>query len=1111
MKVREKALFAALWLVCLGLASLWPTAAAAAPAAALSLTMTPMPSNFVPGAATNPQYLVVATNVGAAPTAGTTTVKAVLPEKITPVAVSPIDNDPAGKATCPLPAGQEVKCETTDPLGPGRLLLLRVIVAVSPAAAPGTYLSKASALAANTEEVKIESPTQVQAAPLEFGFLPGFIAPTTDEEGKADVLSGSHPYQQTVSFGFPTVDPGDGITNAGHPRNFSIELPRGMAGDPAASPLLCTEVELITNSCPDDSQVGISDVTTLLAQGLNGVSTDGFYAMEPPPGAVAEFATNVAGAGIFAHVLVGVRSDEDYGVEARVPDVLALGTVPVFGIETQIWGEPTGEAHDFARGDCLGSVVVDKTTKLRVPCLPQTRSDIALLTMPGECSGAPLPFEVLADSWEEPSPPFEEREAFYESAELSGEPVALKGCGDEEVAFKPTIRSRPTTNLTDSPSGLQFTLTQPQDVLYGHRSPAPLRDATVRFPAGMAVNPSQAAGLGACTEAQAGFEGQEDGTLFFSKEPQSCPDAAKIGTLEVTSPALVRRTSGHQVEEDPETGEPILEPLHGSVYIAKPFANPFGSLVAVYLAVEDKQTGIVAKLAGEGQLDPVTGQVTTRFRENPELPFEDIKVSIFGGPRGAFVTPPACGQFTTEAQLTPWSAPEGKDAFPQDSLTTSATPLGGPCPTSEAQLPSAPKLSAGTLNPSAGKYSPLLFKLSREDGTQRLAKIDLTLPSGLSAKLAGVGTCSDAAIASAHGREAAEKGALEQADPSCPASSEIGTVVAGAGAGPTPYYTTGHAYLAGPYKGAPLSIVAIAPAIAGPFDLGTVVVRSALYLDPTTAQAHVVSDPLPQVIQGVPVDLRSISVRAERSNFSLNPTSCNVKSFVGGASSPLGQVAPLFQRFQVGGCSSLPYKPKFSASLSGPIHRGGHPSFRAVLTAKPGEANTSAFSLTLPSSEFIDQAHFRTICTRVQFAASKCPAGSVYGHVKARSPLVDYTLEGPIYLRSSSHKLPDAVAALRGPASQPIEIDAVARIDSVNGGLRSRVETVPDAPISKVIISLAGGKKGLFQNSTNICKGVHRMQVSFTGQNGKVRDSQPALKAKCAGGKGGKKAPLNRH
>jgi hypothetical protein len=298
-------------------------------------------------------------------------------------------------------------------------------------------------------------------------------------------------------------------------------------------------------------------------------------------------------------------------------------------------------------------------------------------------------------------------------------------------------------------------------------------------------------------------------------------------------------------------------------------------------------------------------------------------------------------------------------------------------------------------------------------------------------------------------------------------------------------------------------VVSIAPAVAGPFDLGAVVIQSALYLDPTTAQARIVSDPLPAILQGVPVDLRSVAVRANRPDFSLNPTSCAEKSFGGQVLSTLGSPAPLFERFQVGGCSSLPFRPKMKVNLYGPAHRGAHPRLKSVFTAGPGEANTAKVSFTLPRSEFIDQGHFRTICTRVQFAVAQCPAGSVYGHVIAYTPLLDYPLEGAAYLRSSNHKLPDLVIALRGPASQPIAIDAVGRVDSVRGGLRVRFEEVPDAPLSRLVVSTQGAKKGLFQNSTNICRGTHRATLKLDAQSGKVSDSQPKLVAQCGKGKGG--------
>lgn len=1086
----------------LAAAALAPAATQASPppAPAWSLALSPMPSNFVPAASPEPEYLVTATNIGAAPTNATSTLTLTLPTGLSATEAVVKVNLNKSEATCPI-SGQEVKCQLTEAIPAGAMILLQVQVAVS--ATEGTLDTEAAISGGGAAQaVKATSPTPVQSNPVSFGFLPGFQAPLSGEAGEAVTLAGSHPYQQTLSFNFPTRESGNELLNDGFPRDIWTELPRGLVGDPAASHALCTEAQLAFGGCPESSQVGFLVITNALGRGRNAVAESPLYNMVSPPGSAAELGTNAAGEGIYAHILVDVRSDSDYGIEASTPDVIAFSSLPIFGVRAQLWGDPSAAAHEEIR-EC-------KVT----PC-ESDPTGVAFLTLPGDCPAHPLEFKALADSWEEPFPAFEKQSASYESADLAGDPVSTTGCGDEEIAFKPTIEAHPSTNVTDSPAGVDFTLHQPQNMKLGKRSPSPLRDAKITFPAGMTVNPAQAAGLGACSEDQIGFleevtEGEEEGRLDFSKQPQSCPDAAKIGSLEASTPALVARNEEHEVEEDVE-GNPVLEAVHGSVYLAKPFANPFKSLVAIYLVVEDKKTGIVAKLAGKGELDQKTGQLTTYFKENPELPLEDVKVHTFGGSRGALITPPTCGKYTTESVLVPWSAPEGKEAFPESSFQTTQAPGGGPCPTTEAQMPSAFKLDAGSENPAAGKYSPLLVKLSREDGSQRLSKIESTLPRGMIAKLAGVGTCSEADIAKARSREEPEKGALEQADPSCPASSQIGTVIGGAGAGPNPYYTTGHAYLAGPYKGAPISIVAIVPAVAGPFDLGTVVSRIAIYIDPVTAEVRAVSDPLPTILDGVPVDLRSVALRADRPNFSLNPTSCAEKSFGGQAITTLGQAAPLFERFQVGGCKSLPFKPKMSVRLFGKVHRGAHPRLKAVLTAKPGEANTAKVSFAFPSSEFIDQAHFRTICTRVQFAAKQCPAGSVYGHVKVLSPLVDYPLEGPAYLRSSSHELPDLVVALHGPPSQPIEIDADGRVDSVNGGLRVRFEEVPDAPISKLIFDAQGAKKGLFQNSTNICKGVHRATLKLNAQSGKISDSQPKLVAQCGKGKAKKKAKSGGH
>jgi hypothetical protein len=995
------------------------------------------------------------------------------------------------------------RCETTGTLNPGRILLTKVNAQVS--ASSGTLVAKASVLGGGgTNQAAATAPAPVQSGPVPFGFLPGFAAPANGADGSAAVLAGSHPYQMAVNFGFPTEVPGEGVmTNAGHPRDFTVVFPRGLIGNPAASPVLCTEAELTSEEgCPDASQVGTSDITTLVGEaGLNGLATSNLYNMVPPPGYPAELATNVAGVGIYTHVLASVRSGDDYRVQGAVRDVLNFGQQPIFNIGAQIWGDPSAAAHDHMRGLCFKTEGTCQVNPGKIP----------FLGTPGDCPGNPFAFKALADSWEAPT---EVHATAYESTDLEGHPLQMEGCG--ELEFEPEVREAlPSTDLTDSPAGLSFELFQPQEEPHPQplegRATAILKDATVTFPAGLAVNPSQAAGLDACSESQVGFEGEGEGALRFSEAPQSCPDAAKIGTLTASSPLLVQRDEGHEVELDPQTEAPLPEPLHGSLYLAAPFANPFGSLIAVYLVVEDEKTGITAKLAGEGSLDPATGQITTRVKASPEVPLEDFRVSVFGGDRGAFVTPPTCaGPYETQTDLTPWTAPEGQDAHPGASFEVTQAPDGGPCPSDASQMPNAPSVAAGTMEASAGRYSPLRFKLAREDGSQRFARLETVLPPGLTARLAGVAQCPAAGIERAISRERPQEGAAEIADPSCPAASEIGSADVAAGAGPHPFHTEGRLYLAGPYKDAPLSVVAITPAVAGPFDLGTVVVRAGVYLDPETARPRALTDPLPQLLDGVPADVRQVTLRLDRPKFTLNPTSCDEEGFAGALTSALGSIAPLAERFQVGGCKALPYAPKLSTRLFGPTNRGAHPRFRAVFSAKPGEANTAKISLALPHSEFIDQGHFRTICTRVQFAANQCPAGSVYGHVRALSPLVDYPLEGPIYLRSSNNKLPDAVAALHGPPSQPIEIDAVARVDSVNGGLRFTVGTVPDAPVTKVIITAQGAKKGLFQNSTNICRGEHRVTLRLTAQNAKTSDSRPLLQASCPKAKKKKKAHHHR-
>ncbi len=474
------------------------------------------------------------------------------------------------------------------------------------------------------------------------------------------------------------------------------------------------------------------------------------------------------------------------------------------------------------------------------------------------------------------------------------------------------------------------------------------------------------------------------------------------------------------------------------------------------------------------------------------------------------ITPPACGNYTVKAELYPWSNPtvplhENLLLRDHPGPRRPGLPLGG-------TPPFHPNLEAGTLNNAAGTYSPFYTEITRKDSEQEITHFSIKLPPGVIGKLAGVSSCSDAQIAAAKAREHEGGGAEELSSPSCPANSEVGHSIVGSGVGNVLAYAPGKLYLAGPYHGSNVSLVSITAAKVGPFDLGTVVVRFALRIDPETAEVFVDSqgsDPIPHIVDGIPVHLRDIQAYVDRPDFTLNPTSCKKTST---ASTVLGsgldfaseaddQPVTVISPFQAASCASLGFKPKLALSLKGGTKRGATPAFKAVLTYPKGAyANIAHSVVTLPRSEFLEQGHIGTVCTRVQFKegkvpGEKCPAASIYGHASAVTPLLDEPLKGPVYLRSSSHKLPDLVAALH---NNQVDFALDGRIDSVkNGRIRNTFETVPDAPVSKFVLEMQGGNKGLLVNSTNLCAHTNRAISEFTGQNGKLYNTNPVLQAKC--------------
>ncbi len=1025
-----------------------------------------------------PIYVVSVRNVGGGTASVPVSVAVNLPSGITsdPSLPAEIGQFVRGEVsttyeTCETPTPSQVVCAVKHPVPSGESLKIAIALEVgtnvpSPAVAEVEVSGGGIGSSLVSDSLTVTDGTS--EAPFDFlAGAHGLTGEAMTESGQDATRAGSHPFSVLLESNFASgvVGPASEPAYAKPvepPKTIEFELPRGLVVNPQAPTKLCTERELVSLSealvgvkgCPAASQVGTITITTVLV-GVTELPLS-LYDIEPPPGVPAELGFNILGTVV--HIEGGL--DGKFHLTAASNDILAK--YPVLGIQAYLWGNPSDPAHDperRGRGGCgtQGCALS-----------PDEANTVPLLTMPTSC-GEALSLDAGAISWLD-SP----AAASSGLAGAEGGPLEMDGCN--ALAFEPTIESKATTDAAEAPTGLEFAIHQPQDESLEGRATAALKNAQVTLPEGMVLNASAADGLGSCTEQQMGYEPSE-GKVRFSTEPQTCPDAAKVGTLVATTPLL-----GH--------------PLPGTIYVARPYDNPFGSLLAIYLAVEDEESGIVAKLAGKVTPDPVTGRLTATFEENPELPLDDIGLEFFGGPTAALTSPLTCGTHTTTSTLTPWSTPEGADSHPTGSFATQAGCYG-----SEAAAPKTVAFTAGTASPLSGSYSPFVLRLSRPDGSQHITGIDTTLPEGLLARLAGVSYCPQSGIDRAISREAPEKGREEQQDPSCPSSSEVGTVNVTAGSGITPIPVSGHAYLAGPYKGAPLSLVVIVPAVAGPFDLGTVVDRVALNVGEYDARVHAVADPLPTIKDGIPLDVRSIEVKLDHPGFTLNPSSCDAKAIEGSLTTQAGQSASLDNRFQVGECGRLGFRPRIALSLKGQTKKAGHPALTATVTYPPGEyANIASAQVSLPHAEFLDQGNIGKSCTKPVLAAHACPASSVYGSVKAWTPLLDKPLEGNVYLVGGyGYKLPALVAELDGQ----ISVFLVGRIDTgPTRGIRNTFETVPDAPVEKFVLSMKGGKRyGLLENSEDICRRKQTAQVSFTAQNGKTLELQPRIANSCRKGK----------
>ncbi|HEU4705952.1 MAG TPA: hypothetical protein VFS64_02055 [Solirubrobacterales bacterium] len=1043
------------------------------------------------------------TNLGDAPVDGTSspvTIVDRLPEGVAAYGVEAFAGPfetygssavPPTPVECALEAADEVVCSYEGKLPPYEAIEIEIPVSLTgtppTAGAPGQVtISGGGAASASAEQT-----IQVSPEPTPFG-VEQFSAVAESEGGDSTRQAGSHPFQFTTTLQlnagreYPSSALGQAVGSRAIlteqpalPRNLRFPLPAGLVGNANAMPRcdMATFLRLdnLINECPDKTVVGASSVT-VIEDSIVGLFREAVpvFNLSPAHGEPARFGFVAGGAPVV--IDTAVDPADGYRITARVSNVTQIAQF--LSATTAFWGTPSDPRHDNARGwNCVyyGAPGVPGDCER-----PAALTEPAFMRMPVQCADQ-LDFGLALEPWNVPLG------SQVEGASFTGD--RLGGCN--RVPFDPSIESAATSKLAGNPSGLDFQLDMPNSGLLSKEAIAEgqAKKVEVTLPEGMTINPSEGEGLVGCSPADYARE------TASSLPGEGCPEASKIGTVQISTPLL---------EEE----------AHGALYVATPFDNPSGSLVALYMVAKIPDRGIVVKQAGVVKPDPVTGQLTTTFDDLPQLPFSSFELHFKEGGRAPLVTPPACGRYDVVARFTPWSAEDPNNPAPDEVVTRNSSfdvergVDGGACPMGGTP-PFHPGLLAGTINNAAGEYSPFNVRLTRNDGEQEFTNFSIKLPPGVVGKLAGIPFCSDAVIAAAKSRTGPNGGQEELDNPSCPAASQVGRTLVGAGVGASLTYVPGKVYLAGPYHGSPLSVVAITAAKVGPFDLGTVVVRDALRINPETAEVFVDatgSDPIPHIIQGIPVHARDIRVYVDRNEFVLNPTSCertSTASTVLGSGLDFGssaddQPVTATSPFQAADCANLGFKPRLQLKLRGKTNRGGNPALRAVMRPRKGDANAARISVALPHSEFLDQGHIRTVCTRVQFKAgagngAECPQGAIYGHAKVWTPLFEKPLEGPVFLRSSEHPLPDLVLALHGL----VDIDAVSRIDSVGGGIRNTFDFVPDAPVTKVVLSMQGGKKGLLENSTDICRGKHQATVKMEGHNGRLHNFLAPLKPKC--------------
>jgi hypothetical protein len=1006
----------ALTLVTLALGSSSALAAESAPQ--WTVTAVSLPTNFAPGAkAGEDSYRVILTNTGGAATDGT-------PIQVTDDLPAGLSLDPAGASgedtLTRKSAGFSCvlrSCTYTGAVVPDQALDLTFPVDVSPGAASElTNVVRVAGGGAPDAAVKVQ--TAISEQPAGFGISPGGAATTL-----STAQAGAHP-DITNSIAFNTVNSKGDL--AGNTKDVVFDLPTGFAGDLVDTPS-CPAATFTLDACPVGTQIGVTVIT------LSGVVEEPkpVYNLAPDPGEVAKLGFRVSGFFIQGGVFVRPGDNGLRVVFANINQSLA----ELDNASLTVWGVPADKVHDPLRRP-FGAIGGGGASSdaARAPFFTNATS----------CGTQPLHSEFHIDSWQQPGQTVEEHMSFG----------PLVGC--DRLAMEPSLTAEATSDRASSATGLQLNLHIPQT----YENPdglatSTLKRAVVTLPEGMTVNPSAGAGLGACTRAE------------YEEEPLQasagvgCPNNSLLGTIKIVTPSL-------------------KEEVTGSVYLAQPYENQFGSLLALYVIARIPDRGLLVKFAGQVQANPLTGQLVTTFDDLPPLPFSLSTFRFNQGATAPLVTPPACGSYAAQASLTPWANPSQVlspliPAFPISSAFD-----GGPCPSGGAP-PFNPRVITGTQDNSAGSYSPFYLRLVREDGEQEITRFSTIMPPGLTGNLSGIPFCPEAAIEAARART----GAQEEAEPSCPAASQIGHTLVGAGVGSVLAQTPGRLYLAGPYHGAPLSLVSVTYAKVGPFDLGTVVIRFALRINPITAQVEVDatgSDPIPHIIRGIVVHVRDIRAYIDRQSFIINPTSCEhlqIQNTITGAgadpANPADQVrVNVTSPFQAANCQNLAFKPLFKVSTSGKTSRANGASLTVKLTypiAPVGtQANIAKVKVDLPKQLPSRLTTLQKACTAAQFNTNPagCPAASFIGHAKAVTPILPVPLEGPaIFVSHGGEAFPSLEIVLQGYG---VTIDLVGSTFISKAGITSSTfKTVPDQPVTSFELTLPEGKFSALAANGNLC------------------------------------------